>query len=150
MAAADEFVHRVRADKTGPARNHVTHSRSPPSSCGRLAAGNPTRGQLLPAAAMNAGSAKTPDPRFDTLIVRGEPANAAGRFPRTERILYDGSGGAKASFKGASHKRNEPPDRTGCRCNCGFRLRRRSLLLAARTRDPSRPRGGISRAARIS
>src|SRR5882762_7887841 len=72
MAATDEFVHRVRADKTGAARNHVTHSRSPPSSCGRVTAGNPTRGRLLPAVVMNASSPKTPGPRFDTLIVRGE------------------------------------------------------------------------------
>src|SRR6267142_206714 len=150
MAATDEFVHRVRADKTGAARNHVTHSRSPPSSCRRPAAGKPTRGRLLPAAAVNAGPAKTPGPRFATLIVRARPANAAGRFPRTETILYDGSGRTKASFKGASQKRNEPPDHTGYRCNCGFGLRRRSLLLAARTREPSRTRSGVGRAARIS
>ncbi len=30
VAAADEFVHRVRADKTGAARNEVAHSGIPP------------------------------------------------------------------------------------------------------------------------
>jgi len=42
---------------------------------------------------------KTPSPRFGTLIVRGEPANAAGRFPRTETVLYDGSAADKDLFQ---------------------------------------------------
>src|SRR5882762_11540475 len=137
MAPTDEFVHRVRTDKTGAACYDVAHAGSPPSSCGHFVAGNPSRESSIALAGSNASPGKTPGPRFDTLIVRGEPANAAGRFPRTETILYDGSGQTKASFKGASQKRNEPPDHTGYRCNCGFGLRRRSLLLAARTREPS-------------
>ncbi len=38
MAAADEFVHRVRADEAGAARDKVPHSRNPPSYCDRPAA----------------------------------------------------------------------------------------------------------------
>lgn len=78
MAAAYKFVHGVRADKTGAARNKVAHAGSPPSSCGRPAAGYQCSEQQIAAAAMDAGPGKTTGPRFGTLIVRGEPANEAG------------------------------------------------------------------------
>src|ERR1700687_3701261 len=63
---------------------------------------NRARGQLI--SAINMSSGKTPGPCFDTLIVRSEPPNPAGRLPRTGGILYDGSAATEVSFEGASQK----------------------------------------------
>src|SRR2546429_9019733 len=58
MAAPDEFVHCVWADEAGAARDEVPHSENPPVSDSTY----------------DVSPEKTAGPRFDTLIVCGEPA----------------------------------------------------------------------------
>src|SRR5467141_2308215 len=100
--------------------------------------------------ARNASPGKTPGSRFDTLIVRGDRRMQPDDFRARKQYSTTEARRAKASFKGASHKKHEPSDHTEYRCNCGVGLRRRGLLLAARSGGPSGPRGRLGRAAWIS
>src|SRR5229473_7160266 len=99
MAAADEFVHRVRADETGAARDKVPHSRNPPSSCDRPAADHLICGRQVAAAAIGTSREKTPSPRFDTLVVRGEPAKRPDDFRARIDIVRRKRGGQAADSR---------------------------------------------------
>src|SRR6266852_8674167 len=101
-------------------------------------------------AASNASPGKTPGSRFDTLIVRGDRRMQPDDFRARKQYSTTEARRAKASFKGASHKKHEPSDYAGYRCNCGFGLCRRGLLLAAYAREPSHARGGVGGTAGIS
>src|SRR5712692_4550564 len=70
MAAADEFVYRIRADKAGAARHEVAHSGNPPSFGCRQVAEDRFPQRQIATAAYDASPGKTPGPRFDTLVVR--------------------------------------------------------------------------------
>src|SRR2546426_9665164 len=96
------------------------------------------------------GPGKTPGTRFDTLIVRGHRRMQPDDFRARKQYSTTEARRAKTSFKGAPHKKHEPSDYAGYRCNCGFGLCRRGLLLAAYAREPSHARGGVGGTAGIS
>jgi hypothetical protein len=54
----------------------------------------------------DAGPRKTAGPRFDTLIVRGEPAKGAGGFPRTEKYCTTECGKEAPVSRNVSVPRN--------------------------------------------